>query len=222
MALYIGTSGWSERKGSQIASRVSVAEIRSSFDRPLEMKTVERWLTLVQPYPDFRFTAVLGRQFSHERLMAGSAIDYFKKALWPMVNQRRICSMLIRFPGNFHFSIANEKHLIQLRRSFHEFPLVAELPHESWSTYEARAVLIDRRIGLTGDHLTSGTGYLRVPALHEDLDLIEEKIRRMIRLADQTIVIFEDEVSATEMLARMKGLSIAPAQRGFSFDRAVA
>ena len=222
MSLFIGTSGWSERKGARLASQVSVAEISSSFHRPLERKTVERWLKLVQLTPEFQFTVQLGRQFTHERLMAGSAVAFFKEGLWPFVRERRMGALLMRFPEQFHFTVKNEEHLVQLRRAFHEFRLVAEFQHESWATSEARGVLIDRHIGVVGTHLTSGTGYLRIPARHWDLDSVEGDIKKITPLAEQTFVIFDDEISAGEMQTRLNGLTIAPVQPSFSFDRAVA
>ena len=53
----------------------------------------------------------------------------------------------MQFPWSFRFTSENRAFLIDLRRTFHEFPLVAELRHASWLADEAKGTLIDYKIG---------------------------------------------------------------------------
>lgn len=222
MAILIGTPGWSLRQGSRLAVQFPVAEISSTFNRPAERRTVERWLDLVRLNPDFRFTVVLGRQFTHERLLAGTAIAFFKEGLWPLVRERRMGALTMRFPEDFRFNVKNHRYLLDLRRAFHEFPLVAELSHETWLTEEGRGVLIDHKVGLAGGGLTSGLGYVRVMERDPDFDGLEKTLSKLAMYADRAFAIFEHESAAQEMQARLSELAIAPAQSRLDFGRAVA
>jgi uncharacterized protein YecE (DUF72 family) len=53
----------------------------------------------------------------------------------------------MRFPWSYRFTKENRDFLIELRRAFHEFPLVAEMRHASWMLDEALGTLMDYRIG---------------------------------------------------------------------------
>jgi uncharacterized protein YecE (DUF72 family) len=81
----------------------------------------------------------------------------------------------MQFPWSFRYTDENRKHLLQLRRAFHEFPLVAEMRHASWMLGEAIGTFIDARIGFCNidqpaytkampptAFLTSAIGYVRL------------------------------------------------------------
>ena len=99
----------------------------------------------------------------------------FKQGLRPLVNANRLGCVLMQFPWAFRFNAENRGYLIKLRRLFPEFPLVAELRHESWSVEEALGTLIDYKLGFCNidqphypkampptSLLTSGVGYVRL------------------------------------------------------------
>jgi uncharacterized protein YecE (DUF72 family) len=54
----------------------------------------------------------------------------------------------MQLPASFRFTAENREYLIRLRRTFSEFPLVAELRHSSWSLDEATGVLVDYHVGM--------------------------------------------------------------------------
>src|SRR5579862_1657547 len=162
-ALRCGTTGWSHADWNSVvypavrprgfhpleflAQHVDLVEIDASFDRPLRPEISRLWLNRGSRRPDFLFTAVLGRQFTYDRALDPDAIREFKDGLWPLWNARRLGALLMRFPWSFRFTKENRSFLIELRRSFHEFPLVAEMRHASWMLDEALGTLMDYRIG---------------------------------------------------------------------------
>jgi uncharacterized protein YecE (DUF72 family) len=89
----------------------------------------------------------LGRQFIYERQLDPASIGAFKDGLWPLRNAGKLGCLLMRFPWAFRFTKENRDFLIELRRAFHEFPLVAEMRHASWTLDEALGTLMDYRIG---------------------------------------------------------------------------
>lgn len=81
----------------------------------------------------------------------------------------------MQFPWSYQFSAANREFLLRLRRAFHEFPLVAEMRHDSWLAAEALGTFVDYKIGFCNidqpeyahamppaSILTSGIGYVRL------------------------------------------------------------
>ena len=83
--------------------------------------------------PKFLFTVKLGRQFTHERSLGAAEIAHFKEGLWPFHRAHKLGCVLMQFPWTFRYTEENRKFLIALRRAFHEFPLVAEMRHASWT-----------------------------------------------------------------------------------------
>ena len=132
------------------------------------MKKVER-------NPRFQFTAKLHQQFTHQRILNDSEIAAFKEGLWPLLRSRKLGAVLMQFPWAFRFTAENRDFLIRLRRTFHEFPLIAEMRHSSWLAEEALGTFLDYRIGFCNidqpeytsampptAYLTSGVGYVRL------------------------------------------------------------
>jgi uncharacterized protein YecE (DUF72 family) len=81
----------------------------------------------------------------------------------------------MQFPWTFRYTVENREYLIALRRTFHEFPLVAEMRHESWMHEEALGTLIDYHVGFANidqaaytkamppaSFVTSPIGYVRL------------------------------------------------------------
>jgi uncharacterized protein YecE (DUF72 family) len=158
-----------------LSRHLDLVEIDTSFDRPLRPELSKLWLKKVAHRQNFQFTAVLGRQFTNDRLLEPDAIRAFKDGLWPLAHARKFGCLLMRFPWSFRFTKENRAFLIELRRAFHEFPLAAEMRHASWTADEALGTLMDYRIGfcnvdqpagvratLPNAIITSPIGYVRL------------------------------------------------------------
>src|SRR5262249_39795233 len=131
-------------------------EIDGSFDRPLRPEISKLWIGKVSHRQDFQFSVLLGKQFTHERLLGPVAIRVFKDGLSPLRKAGKLGCLLMRFPWSFRFTRENRDFVIQLRNIFHEFPLAAEMRHASWMFDEALGTLMDYRVGFCNIDQPSG------------------------------------------------------------------
>jgi uncharacterized protein YecE (DUF72 family) len=171
-ALRCGTSGWSHADWNSVvypptkprgfhpleflSQHLDLVEIDTSFERPLRPELSKLWIGKVSHRPDFQFSVLLGRQFTHERLLDPAAIRLFKDGLWPLRKAGKLGCLLMRFPWSFRFTRENRNFVVELRRAFHEFPLAAEMRHASWMLDEALGTLMDYRIGFCNVDQPSG------------------------------------------------------------------
>jgi uncharacterized protein YecE (DUF72 family) len=189
--LHCGPSGWSyphwngivypklKQRGAHeledLANYFDAVEINTTFYQPLRPEIARLWLRKVAHNPKFLFTAKLGRRFTHDRLLAPAEIAQFQEGLWPLHRAHKLGCVLMQFPWTFRYTEENREHLIALRRAFHEFPLVAEMRHSSWTHEEALGTLIDYHVGFAnidqaaytkamppGEFLTSPIAYVRL------------------------------------------------------------
>jgi uncharacterized protein YecE (DUF72 family) len=150
-------------------------EISSSFQQIPKPELTRLWMRKVAENPQFRFTAKLHRRFTHDRILDAAEVLAFKEAFLPMQKAKKLGCILMQFPWSFRFTAENREFLIKLRRTFHEFQLVAEMRHSSWMLDEALGTLIDYRVGFCNidqpaytkampatSFLTSGIGYVRL------------------------------------------------------------
>lgn len=150
-------------------------EIGSTFRRPLRPEISRLWIQKVAANPRFQFTAKLQHRFTHERDLPARAVADFKDGLWPLLRARKLGALLLQFPWTFRYTEENRSFLIQLRRTFPEFPLVAEMRHASWMRSEALGTLMDYHVGFCNidqapytkgmpptSLLTSDIGYVRL------------------------------------------------------------
>ena len=187
----IGVAGWSYpqweglvyprvRRGAahaleHLSSQVDAVEINNSFYRPIRPEYARLWLKVVESNPRFLFSAKLQQNFTHGREINTADAAVFSEGLRPIHKAGRLGALLMQFPWSFRFTSENRAFLIDLRRTFHEFPLVAELRHASWLADEAKGTLIDYKIGFCNIDqpahttampptalLTSGVGYVRL------------------------------------------------------------
>jgi uncharacterized protein YecE (DUF72 family) len=147
-SIRVGTAGWSYPHWNGlvypkahapgfhplelIAKQLDCVEINSSFYQPLKPEVVKLWMKKVEAYPDFTFTAKLHQDFTHKRVLDQANIALFKEGLWPLLRAKKLGALLMQFPWSFRFTAENREFFIELRRAFHEFPLVAEMRHDSW------------------------------------------------------------------------------------------
>lgn len=189
--LHIGVAGWSypqweglvyERghsKGThalqQIARMVDAVEINTSFYQPLKAEVTRLWMRRVEANEAFRFTAKMHQQFTHQRRVEPGEVAIFKQGLLPLLKARKLGAVLMQFPWSFRFTRENREFFIELRRAFHEFPLVAEMRHDSWISEEAIGTFLDYHVGFCNldqpawtratpptSYLTSRIGYVRL------------------------------------------------------------
>ena len=130
-----------------MAERFDTLEVTSSFYHMVRPELARYWAKTVTGNPRFQFTARMNRQFTHERQVDEASVRQFSEGLRPLLDQGRLGCVLMQFPASFRFTTENRAFLIQLRRQFSEFPLVAELRHASWNVEEAAGTLIDHHVG---------------------------------------------------------------------------
>jgi uncharacterized protein YecE (DUF72 family) len=192
---YIGTAGWSyphwngvvypktypksQAAGGHplelLSTYLDLVEINSSFYQFLKPEVVRLWIKKVERNPRFLFTAKLHQKFTHARTVEDADVAAFKDGLAPLARAKKLGAVLMQFPWSFRFTAENREFLIQLRRAFHEFPLVAEMRHSSWMAEEAIGTFLDYRVGFCNidqpeytrampptAFLTSGAGYVRL------------------------------------------------------------
>jgi len=162
--LYCGPCGWSyphwngtvypknRERGfhplEYISEYFDAVEINTSFYQQLRPEIARLWIKKVEQNPKFVFCAKLNRQFTHDRLLDDEdAIAGFKDGLRPFLRARRFGCLLMQFPWTFRFTEENRAFFIKLRRTFGEFPLVAEMRHSSWACEEAIGTFIDYHVG---------------------------------------------------------------------------
>lgn len=159
----IGTAGWSyphwdgtvypkpQTRGlhplEYLSRFVDLVEVNSSFYRPLQPEVTKVWLKKVEENRNFRFTAKLHQRFTHWRSLKPTEVAEFKEGLFPMKKAGKLGALLMQFPWSFRFTTENRDFFIQLRRAFHEFPLVAEMRHSSWMSEEAIGTFMDYKVG---------------------------------------------------------------------------
>jgi uncharacterized protein YecE (DUF72 family) len=160
--LYIGPAGWHRREWlnllgcqqghrpihplARLAELTNLAEISQTSSGPLKPEISTLYAGKVAHRPDFLFTAPLWRRFTFDRDLDPAAVAAFKEGLRPLLSARRLGALILEFPWAFRFNASNREFLIELRRTFHEFPLAAEFRHESWLQDEAVTTLIHYRV----------------------------------------------------------------------------
>jgi uncharacterized protein YecE (DUF72 family) len=189
--LYIGTAGWAyphwngvvypkahaagRHPLDVIVKYLDLVEINSSFYQFPRPELVRLWMKKAEANQSFLFTAKLHQRFTHARILDPKEIAAFKDGLFPLLRATRLGAVLMQFPWSFRFTTENRDFFIRLRREFHEFPLVAEMRHDSWMAEEATGTFLDYRVGFCNidqpeytrampatAFLTSEIGYVRL------------------------------------------------------------
>ncbi len=158
-----------------LSRHFDMAEINGTFYRSVRPEIAELWLHQVKANPAFRFTAKLGRQFTHDRCLGERQVMEFSRGLRPLLDAGKLGCLLMQFPWAFRFTEENRDFFIRLRRAFSAFPLVAEMRHSSWMREEALGLFIDYKVGFVNIDqpqrqssmpptacLTSSVGYVRL------------------------------------------------------------
>jgi uncharacterized protein YecE (DUF72 family) len=154
--LRIGTAGWSVPSryitelppgGSHLeryARRLKAVEINSSFYRPHQRKTYERWEQSVPA--DFRFSVKLPKAMTHEQSLAdcGILLDRFATEVTGLGNKLGV--LLVQLPPKLVLKKRVADRFFRDLRERIDAPIACEPRHASWFTPDADGWLSDRRI----------------------------------------------------------------------------
>ena len=160
--LRLGIAGWSipsEHRhafwpgGSVLeryASRFNCVEVNSSFYRPHQRKTYERWAATVPS--GFRFSVKIPRTITHGQALRGVAapLDRFIEECSGLGGKLGV--VLIQLPGNLEFDArVVSTFFSMLRRRLPEaVHIVCEPRHPSWFTAGASGILERQGINRVG------------------------------------------------------------------------
>ena len=156
MTLHIGTAGWSiparsaadaAGDGSHLARyarALNAVEINSTFYRPHQPKTFDRWAASVPPA--FRFAVKIPKAISHvARLRDCSRL--IETFLGDVSNLgAKLGPLLLQLPPSFDFDAGGIDPMCQVLTETSRFRIACEPRHASWFTPEADQWLEDRRI----------------------------------------------------------------------------
>ncbi|TFF14040.1 DUF72 domain-containing protein [Pseudomonas sp. BCA14] len=154
-SLYLGCAGWSLPRehwpvfaceGTHLqryASRFNAVEINSSFYRPHQPKTYERWAQSVPA--SFRFSVKMPKRITHElRLQrCETALDEFLEQCLQL--GEKLGCLLVQLPPSLSYDpVAASIFFTALRQRF-SGAVVLEPRHASWR--DAESLLLDLHIG---------------------------------------------------------------------------
>jgi uncharacterized protein YecE (DUF72 family) len=154
MTIRIGTAGWSfprdldfpaEGTGlERYAARFDCVEINSSFYRPHQRKTYERWA--VTTPADFRFSVKVPQAITHERRLVGidDLLARFLDETDGLGGKRG--PLLIQLPPSLRFETERVAAFLETWRKHTDAPTVLEPRHASWFTAEPQAMLADFQV----------------------------------------------------------------------------
>ncbi|MDJ0523365.1 MAG: DUF72 domain-containing protein [Planctomycetota bacterium] len=160
-----------------LAAFIDLMELNSSFYALPRPDHAARWVELLEPFPEFRFTAKLHQGFTHGALddVRADAAEAFRVGVAPLAEAGRLLALLVQFPVTFRAGAEAWTRLERIRDLFAEETLVLELRHRSWFEAERLERLRRLRYGLAQldlpaarDHPPEehgglvGPGYLRL------------------------------------------------------------
>lgn len=130
-----------------LAERFDTVEIPHTFYHVPKPEIARFWVDRVRHNGRFQFTARLPRLFTHCRELNAETVKAFLAGMRPLTESGKLGCVLMQFPASFRYTEENRQWLIQLRRTFSMFPLVAELRHGTWALEEGIGTLIEKHIG---------------------------------------------------------------------------
>ena len=155
MTIRIGTAGWSlyrageafPAKGTVLAryaARFNAVEINTSFYRPHQRKTYERWAASTPE--DFRFAVKVPQAITHERRLLGvdDLLARFLDETDGLGGKRG--PLLIQLPPSLAFEAERAAAALEAWRASTGAPTVLEPRHASWFEAEADELLTKHRI----------------------------------------------------------------------------
>ena len=154
--LRIGTAGWSvpSRYAAEVppggshleryATRLNAVEINSSFYRPHQRKTYERWARSVPA--GFRFAVKAPREITHERRLAdcGDLLERFAAEVAGLGGKLGV--LLVQLPPKLGFDKRVTDRFFRDLHRYIDVPVACEPRHASWFTPQITNWLAERRI----------------------------------------------------------------------------
>jgi len=152
----IGCAGWSiPRQHAQLfgegdsmlaryATRFDLAEVNSSFYRPHQRKTWERWAAEVPAR--FRFTAKLPQEISHERALRGcvKCIDKFLDEVGGLGD--KLACLLLQLPRSRPLELRVAARFFEQLRARYDGGFAVEPRNPGWFGEQAEALMREFRI----------------------------------------------------------------------------
>jgi uncharacterized protein YecE (DUF72 family) len=154
--LRIGTAGWSvpSRYAAQVpaggshleryAQRLNAVEINSSFYRPHQRKTYQRWAASVPA--GFRFAVKVPKAMTHERRLddCGALLERFVAEVSGLGD--RLGVLLVQLPPKLGFEKRVVDRFFRDLRQRIEVPVACEPRHANWFTPDTNEWLAERCI----------------------------------------------------------------------------
>ena len=152
-----------------IARFVQTVEINSSFYALPRAEHTEKWCATVAGHRNFRFTAKLLRNFTHEALPVDEGqwrdlAQAFLAGLAPLRRTGRLTALLVQFPVTFQFGVVEVDRLHRIHALFGELPLVLEVRHMSW--FEPQGINAVRGLGFSLAHIDLPHAWNHPPDWH--------------------------------------------------------
>lgn len=149
--LYVGTAGWSvprssrehfAAEGSQLERYASVfraVEINSSFHRPHQAATYQRWAESVPEY--FRFSVKLPKAITHVGRLANCRddVDRFRSEVQGL--GRKLGCVLVQLPPSLEFDHALAESFLATLMTGLDSAIVLEPRHKTWFALPATRLL---------------------------------------------------------------------------------
>jgi uncharacterized protein YecE (DUF72 family) len=149
-AFLVGSAGWSIPRQhahlfgegastlARYATRFDLVEVNSSFYRPHQRRTWERWAE--ETPAGFRFSAKLPQEISHERALRGSiaCLDRFLGEVGGLGD--KLACLLLQLPRSRPLEPAVARRFFAALRKRYDGGLACEPRHDSWFTPRAQAL----------------------------------------------------------------------------------
>jgi len=158
-----------------LAQYFDTIEINTSFYQPLRPHPVQGWIDQIAFNPRFLFTAKLWQKFTHADPPTRDDEDSVRAGFDVLRNADRLGAVLIQFPFSFHNTPETTAYIRRLAKQFHDYPLVVEVRHSSWTAQKLNALLRELDVGfcnidqpvigrsvVPSEHATSSIGYVRL------------------------------------------------------------
>lgn len=125
------------------AARLNATEINSSFYRPHQRKTYERWAATAPP--GFRFSVKVPKTITHERRLVGieEPLDRFLDEAAGLGD--KLGPLLVQLPPSLTFDAQVAARFFDVFRARHGGFLAVEPRHATWFTEEADALLVEAK-----------------------------------------------------------------------------
>jgi uncharacterized protein YecE (DUF72 family) len=142
LAIHVGTAGWVVPKlhahavaaeGSHLeryAGAMNCVEINSTFYRPHQAKTFERWAATTSE--DFRFAVKLSKVVTHGAKLCrcGAELAAFFDNVRPL--GEKLGPVLVQLPPKLVFDEGTAREFFETLRELHQGQVVVEPRHASW------------------------------------------------------------------------------------------